>query len=91
MLLSELKPNHDYVKEGRYLILSLRKKKGIRKDKFIEIPITWFDYNFGEKVEWLIVREYQSSVNGKEKYTNYKLENIHAHVSVVNVKGETTK
>ncbi|MEC2626567.1 DUF5513 family protein [Bacillus cereus] len=91
MLLSELKPNHDYVKEGRYLILSLRKKKGIRKYKFIEIPITWVDYNFGEKVEWLIVREYQSSVNGKEKYTNYKLENIHAHVSVVNLKGETTK
>ncbi|WP_195723264.1 DUF5513 family protein, partial [Bacillus anthracis] len=28
MLLSELKPNHDYAKEGKYLILSLRKKKG---------------------------------------------------------------
>ncbi|QWH54333.1 DUF5513 family protein [Bacillus mycoides] len=91
MFLSEQKANHDYVKEGKYLILSLRKKKGIRKDKFIEIPVTWFDYNFGEKVEWLIVREYQSSVNGKEKYTNYKLENIHAQVNVVNVKGETTK
>ncbi|TCW47540.1 hypothetical protein EC917_12411 [Bacillus thuringiensis] len=91
MFLSELKANHDYVKEGKYLILSLRKKKGIRKDKFIEIPITWFDYNFWEKVEWLIVREYQSSVNGKEKYTNYKLENIRAQVSVVNVKGETTR
>lgn len=91
MLLSELKPNHDYVNEGKYLILNLGKKKGIRKDKFIQIPITWFDYNFWEKVGWLIVREYQSSVNGKEKYTNYKLENIHAQVSVVNVKGETTK
>lgn len=51
MFLSELKANHNYVKEGKYLILSLRKKKGIRKDKFIEIPITWFDYNFGGKVE----------------------------------------
>lgn len=91
MLLSELKPNHDYAKEGKYLILSLRKKKGVRKDKFIEIPITWFDYNFGEKVEWLIVREYQASVNGKEKYTNCKLENIHAQVSVVNMKGAKTK
>ncbi|ASL62691.1 DUF5513 family protein [Bacillus cereus] len=91
MLLSELKPNHDYAKEGKYLILSLRKKKGVRKDKFIEIPITWFDYNFGEKVEWLIVREYQPSVNGKEKYTNCKLENIHAQVSVVNMKGAIMK
>lgn len=31
MLLSELKPNHDYAKEGKYLILSLRKKKGFEK------------------------------------------------------------
>lgn len=31
MLLSELKPNHDYVKEGRYLILSLRKRRGFEK------------------------------------------------------------
>ncbi|EJQ86796.1 hypothetical protein IGW_05387 [Bacillus cereus ISP3191] len=88
MRLSELKANHDYVNEGVYLILKLRKKKGIRKDKYVEIPCRWFDYNSGDKVDWLIVREYEPDVNGKVKYTNYKLENIHEHVSIVNMKGE---
>ncbi|EEL25672.1 hypothetical protein bcere0018_52720 [Bacillus cereus Rock1-15] len=39
-------------------------------------------------MDWLIVREYEPNVNGKVKYTNYKLENIHEQVSIVNMKGE---
>ncbi|WP_144507603.1 DUF5513 family protein [Bacillus mycoides] len=78
MLLIELKPNHDYSKEGKYIIIKLWK----RKNDYQEIIIDWFDYNPGSKFEWLIVREFQFNQRGKKKYTNYKLNNIHPQVKV---------
>lgn len=78
MLLSELKPSHDYSKEGKYIVLKLWK----RKNDYQEIIIDWFDYNPGNKFEWLIVRECQLNYGGKKKYTNYKLKNIHPIVKV---------
>ncbi|AWC30973.1 DUF5513 family protein [Bacillus cytotoxicus] len=72
MLLSELKSNYDYSKEGKYIIIKLRK----RKNDYQEIAIDWFDYNPGNKFEWLLVRECQINRQGKKKYTNYKLKNI---------------
>ncbi|MGY1423108.1 DUF5513 family protein [Bacillus cereus] len=78
MLLSELKPNHDYSKEGKYIVIKLWK----RKNDYQEIAIDWFDYNPGNKFDWLIVREYDIDHRGKKKYTNYKLENIHEEVRV---------
>lgn len=78
MLLSELQPNHDYSKEGKYIIIKLWK----RKNEYQEIIIDWFDYNPGNKFEWLIVRECKLNHNGKRKYTNYKLKNIYPQVKV---------
>ncbi|MED1305316.1 hypothetical protein BK704_34505 [[Bacillus thuringiensis] serovar konkukian] len=78
MLLSELKPSHDYSKEGKYIVIKLWK----RKNDYQEIIIDWFDYNPGNKFEWLIVRECQPNHGGKKKYTNYKLKNIHPIVKV---------
>jgi len=84
MLLSDLKPSHDYGKEGTYLILKLRKKKNI----YVEVAFDWFDYNQGDTLQWLIVRRYNPNNGNRKKYTNYKFENIHEHIRVVKKEGD---
>lgn len=76
--LSHLKAKHDYSVEGVYLILQLRKKKGI----YEQVMCDWFDYNIGTKFKWLLVRQYNPR-SKIPKYTNYKLDNIQEEVKIV--------
>ncbi|PEF45147.1 hypothetical protein CON22_17850 [Bacillus cereus] len=76
--LNHLKARHDYSEDSVYLILRLRKKKGI----YEQVICDWFDYNFGKKVKWLLVRQYNPR-SKKQTYTNYKFDNIHEDVKVV--------
>uniref|UniRef100_UPI003F492BD1 DUF5513 family protein n=1 Tax=Bacillus multifaciens TaxID=3068506 RepID=UPI003F492BD1 len=76
--LSHLKAKHDYSEDGVYLILRLRKKKGIYENVICD----WFDYNSGTSFKWLLVRQYNPK-GGIPKYTNYKLDNIQEEVKIV--------
>lgn len=75
--IKKLNPRHDYSEDDCYIIFYHNNKPTSTK----EIKAVWFDVNCGEKVEWLLVREYCPNSN-KKRYRNIKLENIDRTVKI---------
>lgn len=75
--LSDVNPRHDYSDEECYLVFYHNDKPTSTK----EIKADWFDINYGDKVKWLLVREYNSEEK-EPRYRNIKLENIDKTVKV---------
>ncbi|RBP59333.1 hypothetical protein DES36_11958 [Alkalibaculum bacchi] len=76
-------PKHDYSEDDCYLIFYHNEKPTVTR----EIKAEWFDLNYGEKVLWLLIREYIDKQTGKTRYRNIKYKNIDKNVKVVRKKG----
>ncbi|APC50398.1 hypothetical protein BME96_18890 (plasmid) [Virgibacillus halodenitrificans] len=72
-------PRFDYGKKDCYLVFYHQVKP--RQTK--EIKAEWFDFNYGEKVLWLLIRECKRDLKGQPQYRNIKLENIDSSVKMV--------
>lgn len=76
--IKQLSPTHDYSKDDCHLIFY----HNVKRTKTVEIKADWFDINYGNKVLWLIIREYKSTLNHKPRYKNIKLKNIDQTVKI---------
>lgn len=77
-----LKPRYNYAKEDCYLVFYHQVKPRHTR----EIKAEWFDFNYGDKVLWLLIRECERDCNGKPKYKNIKFKNIDSSVKLVSKK-----
>lgn len=77
--LNKLNPQHDYAKDNRYIVFYHNDKPTSTK----EIKADWFDLNVGDKVDWLLVREYDPFKKVHNKYRNIKLKNIDQTAEIV--------
>jgi len=76
--IDSLIPRHDYGKENAYLVFYHQVKPNQTK----ELKAEWFDYNHGEKVLWLLIRECPTQDGEEPKYRNVKLCNIDQFVQL---------
>lgn len=77
-LIDSLIPRHDYGKENAYLTFFHQVKPTQTK----EIKAEWFDFNYGEKVLWLLIRECKNDQESEPKYRNIKFCNIDPYVQL---------
>lgn len=76
VMLDNLKRKYDYETDDCYLVFTHQAKPTHKK----KIIADWFDYNHGDKVDWLLVRVLEK--NNISKYRQIKLENIASIVEI---------
>ncbi|MEK4181689.1 DUF5513 family protein [Aeribacillus sp. FSL K6-1121] len=74
-----LKANYNYSQDNCYLVF-IHQVKPRHKEK---IKADWFDFNYGGKVLWLLVRELSDDEFMKPKYRRIKFKNIKPEVEIV--------
>lgn len=82
--IENLIPRYNYSKEKKRLVFTHNVKRKVT----VEIEAEWFDINYGEKVQWLLIRESSFGTLEHSKYRNIKFENIDPIVKIIEYKGE---
>lgn len=83
MKLKNLIPRYDYSKENSYITIYHQ----VKESQVKQINIDWFDYNLGDKVNWLLIRIYDHDNKKVRRYRNIKLENVNENIKFISLVG----